>query len=87
VIAKPGHPADRRACAQFAREQRARFHQLHGGWTRKQWNHNVMQAAENKLALLTKARREQQREHAELVRQVAANRRDELSMAMNGGML
>jgi hypothetical protein len=58
---KPGHPADRRACAQFAREQRARFPQLHGGWTRAQWNHIVMQAAENKLALLTKARREQQR--------------------------
>ncbi len=56
--AKLGHPADRDACAKFAREQRARFPSLHGGWTRSQWNHQVAQAAANKLAILTKARRE-----------------------------
>lgn len=56
--AKLGHPSDRQACAQFARANRARLPTLAGGWTRSQWNHQVSQATANKLAVMTRARKE-----------------------------
>lgn len=83
---KQGHPSDRLACAKFAREQRARLPSLHGGWSRSDWNHQVSQAAANKLAILTQRRREAEREERRNIEtQVAANRHDPLLMAMGWG--
>jgi hypothetical protein len=61
VTARNQHPLDRLAAATFAKEQRARFPLLHGGWTRHEWNMQVAQAAHNKLSLLTKRRKEAER--------------------------
>jgi hypothetical protein len=57
--AKLGCPADRYQCAQFAKAQRSKFPQLHGGWTRSEWTRQVFIATRNRLAKLTKTRREQ----------------------------
>lgn len=54
---KYGAASDRATVARFAREQRARFPTLQGGWSRRLWNHAVQQACENKLAILTRARK------------------------------
>jgi acyl-coenzyme A thioesterase PaaI-like protein len=54
---KPGSAADRAALAQFARDQRARFGTLLGGWSYSAWNHQISVAIQNNLSRMTRARR------------------------------
>jgi hypothetical protein len=54
---KLGSAADRAALAAFARQQRARFPTLIGGWSRSAWNHQISVAISNNLARMTRARR------------------------------
>jgi hypothetical protein len=54
---KRGSAADRAALAAFARQQRARFPTLAGGWSYAAWNAQVQQAIHNNLARMIRARR------------------------------
>lgn len=55
-MAKSGNPEDRAACAKFARDARAKFPELKGGFTRREWNLQVFVATKNRLTRLTRAR-------------------------------
>jgi hypothetical protein len=54
---KHGSAADRDALALFAKQQRARFGTLLGGWSYSAWNHQISVAIQNNLARMTRARR------------------------------
>jgi hypothetical protein len=54
---KHGSAADRAALAAFARQQRARYGTLLGGWSRSEWNHQIAVSIANNLARMTRARR------------------------------
>jgi hypothetical protein len=54
---KHGSAADRAALALFARQQRARYGTLLGGWSRSEWNHQIAVSIANNLARMTRARR------------------------------
>jgi hypothetical protein len=53
---KQGSAADRAALAQFARDQRARFPTLAGGWKYHEWNLQVQTAIDNNLARMIRGR-------------------------------
>lgn len=50
---KIGHPAARKAAAALVRRSRARFHQLHGGWSRSEWNYQSKLAGRNLIRHFT----------------------------------
>jgi hypothetical protein len=54
---KLGSAADRAALAAFARQQRARYGTLLGGWSRSEWNHQIAVSIANNLARMIRARR------------------------------
>jgi hypothetical protein len=54
---KQGSAADRAALAVFARQQRARYGTLLGGWSRSEWNHQIAVSIANNLARMIRARR------------------------------
>jgi hypothetical protein len=54
---KLGSAADRAALASFARQQRARYGTLLGGWSRSEWNHQISVSIANNLARMTRARK------------------------------
>jgi hypothetical protein len=54
---KLGSAADRTALAAFARQQRARFPTLAGGWSYHEWNLQVSFAIANNLSRMIRARK------------------------------